>query len=289
MVSNKTLILKKIPVGLPVPGQDLVIEDRPFNLDEAPPAGGIVAEVLYASFDPYLRGKMRDPSAKSYSPAFEVGQPIVNDAIARVLASDTATVKPGDLVQIYVPIAEYVRVPGDAPQNRGLPAIRRIDNPCGFDPAYFLGPLGMPGLTAYAGLLQIGQPKAGETIFVSSAAGAVGQVVGQVAKQLGLRVIGSVGSDEKLAFITQELGFDAGFNYKKESPIDALPRLAPNGVDIYFENVGGDHIEAAIQNMNLHGRIAVCGTVSFLLMILPSCILLCFGIQPADYQDLRLQ
>lgn len=120
----------------------------------------------------------------------------------------------------------------------------------------------MPGLTAWSGLHKIGQPKKGETIFVSSAAGAVGQLVGQIAKREGLTVIGSVGSDEKLDFITKELGFDAGFNYKKEKPAEALPKLAPNGIDIYFENVGGDHLEAALTSMNTEGRVAVCGMVS---------------------------
>ncbi|KAF4451046.1 hypothetical protein F53441_5910, partial [Fusarium austroafricanum] len=112
------------------------------------------------------------------------------------------------------------------------------------------------------GLHQIGKPQKGETIFISSAAGAVGQIVGQVAKREGLTVIGSVGDDAKLDFITKELGFDAGFNYKKESPADALPRLAPQGIDIYFENVGGDHLEAALVNMNQGGRIPVCGLIS---------------------------
>ncbi|KAI1770543.1 hypothetical protein F4818DRAFT_259262 [Hypoxylon cercidicola] len=130
------------------------------------------------------------------------------------------------------------------------------------DLAMFLGPLGMPGLTAYAGLHKIGKPKKGETVFVSSAAGAVGQVVGQIAKSEGLKVVGSVGSDEKLDYIIKELGFDGGFNYKKESPFDALPRIAPEGIDIYFENVGGEHLEAALNNMNTHGRIPVCGMIS---------------------------
>jgi NADPH-dependent curcumin reductase CurA len=139
--------------------------------------------------------------------------------------------------------------------------VRKVHNPHNLDLALFLGPLGMPGLTAWSGLHKIGKPKKGETIFISSAAGAVGQVVGQVAKTEGLTVIGSVGSDEKLEFI-KELGFDSGFNYKKESPADALKRLAPNGIDINFENVGGDHLEAALDNMNMGGRVPICGLVS---------------------------
>merc|ERR1712169_44172 len=139
-------------------------------------------------------------------------------------------------------------------------SVRKVQNPHNLDLGLFLGPLGMPGLTAWSGLHKIGKPQKGETIFVSSAAGAVGQVVGQIAKREGLTVIGSVGSDEKLEFIKQ-LGYDGGFNYKKESPFDALKRLAPNGIDIYFENVGGSHLEAALENINENGRIPVCGMI----------------------------
>ncbi|CAK7229066.1 hypothetical protein SCUCBS95973_007092 [Sporothrix curviconia] len=262
MVANKTFIFKQVPNGMPVPGKDIVTEAREFDLEAAAPKGGLVVEVLYASFDPYLRGKLRDPTVKSYSPAFELDKPITNEVVGRVVKSDNAKFKEGNLVITYAPIAQYVAIPGNMPDIRGQPGVRQVENPYGLDLANFLGPLGMPGLTAYAALYEIGQPKKGETIFVSSAAGAVGQMVGQIAKRLGLRVIGSVGSDEKLAFITQELGYDAGFNYKTESPIDAVKRLAPDGVDIYFENVGGDHMEAALQNMNVHGRIAVCGVIA---------------------------
>ena len=135
-----------------------------------------------------------------------------------------------------------------------------INNPYKLDPKLFLGPLGMPGLTAYSSFYDIGVPKKGETIFISSAAGPVGQLVGQLAKHEGLTVIGSVGEDKKLDFITKELGFDAGFNYKKEKPLDALKRLAPKGIDIYYENVGGEQLEAAITCMNDFGRIVACGT-----------------------------
>ena len=259
MTVNKTLIFKKVPTGLPVPGEHLVIEDRPIDLT-TPPPGGVIVKLLYSSFDPYQRGRMRDPEEKSYSPPYDLDGPITNAAIARVVASDQAGIAVGDIVQVFVPIAEYAVIGGDAPGVRSRPAVTKLNNPFNLDPSVFLGVLGMPGLTAYAGLLEVGSPKAGETIFVSSAAGAVGQVVGQIAKRLGLRVIGSVGSEEKLAFI-RELGFE-GFNYKTESPITALPRLAPGGIDIYFENVGGDHLEAAVEALNDHGRIAVCGMIS---------------------------
>ncbi|KAH8678191.1 hypothetical protein BX600DRAFT_431485 [Xylariales sp. PMI_506] len=256
-MSNKTLVFAKIPEGVPVPGEHLTVEDRGFDHDAAPPQGGLTLEVLSASYDPYLRGRMRSPETKSYAPAFPVGSPITNGAVARVLKSDAAGFAAGDLVLGHLPIAEYVVVSDPA-----LYRVRKFANPENLDTELFLGPLGMPGLTAWSGLYKIGQPKKGETIFISSAAGAVGQVVGQVAKHEGLTVIGSVGSDEKLDFIIKELGFDSGFNYKKEKPADALKRLAPQGIDIYFENVGAEHLEAAIDNMNVDGRIPVCGMIS---------------------------
>ena len=255
--SNKNLIYKKVPTGLPVAGEHLVIEDRPIDLDAPAPAGGLVVKVLSASFDPYLRGRMRDPSVKSYSPPFNLDEPILNDTIGKVIKSDHSDFKEGDLVVAFGAIAEYSVIP-----NSFAPRVRKINNPNNLELSYFLGPLGMPGLTAFSAFYKIGEPKRGETIFISSAAGAVGQVVGQLAKHEGLKVIGSVGSDEKLDFLTKELGFDGGFNYKKEKPSDALPRLAPDGVDICFENVGGEHLEAALTAMNIHGRIIFCGLIS---------------------------
>lgn len=137
-----------------------------------------------------------------------------------------------------------------------------MKNPYNLDPIEYIGVLGMPGLTAYSSLYDIGKPVKGETIFISAASGAVGQLVGQLAKHEGLRVIGSVGSDEKLEYITKELKFDGGFNYKKENPADALKRLAPGGIDIYYENVGGVQLEAAINALNDFGRIVACGMIS---------------------------
>lgn len=257
MTQNKTLIFKKVPTGLPVAGEHLVIEDRSIDLEQDAPEDGLVVEIIYASFDPYQRGRMREAGTNSYVPPFEIDGPVTNDTIAKVLKSNNSNFKEGDLVVSHTPIAEYARVSKETLQ-RG----RKINNPHNLDLALFLGPLGMPGLTAWSSLHEIGKPQKGETIFVSSAAGAVGQVVGQVAKREGLTVIGSVGSDEKLDFITKELGFDAGFNYKKEAPKDALQRLAPDGIDIYFENVGGEHLEAALNSLKFGGRVPVCGLIS---------------------------
>ena len=260
MVSNKGLIFKKIPVGLPKDGEDLVLEDRPFDLDNtSPPVGGIIVRVHYISLDPYQRGRMRDPKIKSYAPPFTLGQPITNRAIATTVKSDTEKFKSGDVVvtQAQCGFEEYSFLDNDA-----VKAAKKLDNPYNLDPKIFLGALGMPGLTAYSSFYLIGEPKKGETIFISSASGAVGQLVGQLAKHEGLNVIGSVGDDKKLDFIIKDLGFDGGFNYKKEKPAEALKRLAPGGLDIYYENVGGEQLEAAINAMNWFGRIIACGMIS---------------------------
>ncbi|GAO18687.1 uncharacterized protein UV8b_01854 [Ustilaginoidea virens] len=256
MTANSTLVYKSIPKGYPVPGQDVLVETREIDLNSVPP-GGLLVAVFYASLDPYLRGKMRDPSIPSYTPAYTPDEPIANDTIAKVLKSDHPDFRPGDMVKSYGPIAEYAAIPDPASQR-----VTKIHNPYNLDLALFLGPLGMPGLTAWSSLYEIGRPKKGETILVSSAAGAVGQLVGQMAKKEGLRVVGSVGSDEKLDFITRELGFDGGFNYKRERPADALKRLASDGIDIYYDNVGGEHLEAALDGFKDHGRAVACGMIS---------------------------
>lgn len=257
MVQNKAVIFKSVPTGLPVPGKDLTVEARDFDLEQAPPAGGITTKNFYASFDPYQRGRMRAPEKKSYSPPFTLGEPIANNTVAKVLKSDTPALKAGDLITGPLPNEEYSAVPKNVAE-----ACRKIENPHKLDLKHFLGALGMPGLTAYSSFYEIGKPQKGETIFISAASGAVGALVGQLAKHEGLKVIGSVGSDEKLEYITKELKFDGGFNYKKEKPLDALRRLAPNGVDIYYENVGGEQLEAALEVMNTFGRIIGCGMIS---------------------------
>jgi NADPH-dependent curcumin reductase CurA len=257
MVQNKSLIFKQVPQGLPVPGKDLVVEAQEFDLDAAPPKGGITTKNFYASFDPYQRGRMRAPEIKSYSPPYTLGRPIANNTVAKVLKSDCSKFQPGDLVVGPINTEEYSAVPEVYMEH-----LRKVENEYNLDLKVFVGALGMPGLTAYSSFYEIGKPKKGETIFISAASGAVGQLVGQLAKHEGLRVIGSVGSDEKLDFITKELNFDGGFNYKKEKPLDALKRLAPEGIDIYYENVGGEQLEAALEAMNTWGRIIACGMVS---------------------------
>ncbi|KAF7902868.1 hypothetical protein EAF00_002770 [Botryotinia globosa] len=257
MVQNKGLIFKQVPQGVPVAGKDLVVETREFDLDQAPPAGGITTKNLYASFDPYQRGRMRAAETKSYSPAFPLGQPINNSSLAKVIKSDNPKFQPGDLLTGFIWTEEYSALPKQVADGAS-----KIENPHNLDVKHFLGALGMPGLTAYSSFYEIGKPVKGETIFISSASGAVGAVVGQLAKHEGLKVIGSVGSDDKLDYIINELKFDGGFNYKTEKPADALKRLAPNGIDIYYENVGGEQLEAAINAMNDYGRIVACGMIS---------------------------
>jgi len=251
MVQNKGLIFKSVPTGLPKPGENLAIETRDFDLEATPPKDGITTKNYHVSFDPYQRGRMRAPEIKSYAPPFELGKPITNSAVAKVLKSDCSKFKEGDLITGMLPTEEYSIVSGEVAKNM----CRKLENPSNLDPRLFVGALGMPGLTAYSSFYAIGQPKKGETILVSAASGAVGQIVGQLAKHEGLTVIGSVGSDEKLDFIKNELKFNDGFNYKKEKPGDALARLAPKGIDIYYENVGGEQLDAALAAMNNFGRI----------------------------------
>lgn len=252
MVQNKGLIFKNIPTGWPVPGQDLAIEDRPFDLGAEPPQDGVTIKNYYLSFDPYQRGRMRDPKIKSYAPAFELGKAIINYGVAKVLKSKNHKFKEGDIVTGIIPTEEYSALDGETTNSM----IRKLNNPYNLDPKLFIGALGMPGLTAYSSLYKIGEPRKGETIFISAASGAVGQIVGQLAKHEGLTVIGSVGSEEKLQFILKDLEFDGGFNYKTEKPSEALKRLAPKGIDIYYENVGGEQLEAALDAMNNYGRIS---------------------------------
>ncbi|EHY55415.1 hypothetical protein HRR83_009580 [Exophiala dermatitidis] len=258
---NLSLIFTKVPTALPVPGEHITVKDVGFDLDQPAPPNGLVLETLYVSFDPYLRGLLRDPKVESYMPAIPVNSPIAAATLSKVLKSDDPEFREGDIVQHVLPVQQYnVYKPSGSGQKP-----RKIDSSAGPDDIrHYLGALGMPGLTAYSSLYEIGQPKKGETIVVSSAAGAVGQLVGQLAKREGLTVLGSVGSDEKLEFITKELGFDGGWNYKKEkSTKDVINRLTNGkGIDIFYDNVGGEQLEGALETLKLFGRIVECGQIS---------------------------
>jgi hypothetical protein len=258
-VQNKGLIFKQVPNGWPVAGQDLAIEAREFDIDQEPPKNGLTVKNYYVSYDPYQRGRMRPATSKSYAPPFEIGKPITNRAISKVIKSGVDKFKPGDVViSMDGTGTEEYSVLEEGPASRTM----KLENPYNLDPKIFVGALGMPGLTAWSSFYEIGEPKKGETIFISAASGAVGQLVGQLAKHEGLKVIGSVGDDKKLDFILKDLGFDGGFNYKNEKPADALSKLAPNGIDIYYENVGGEQLEAALNHMNNFGRVIACGMIS---------------------------
>jgi NADPH-dependent curcumin reductase CurA len=266
MVQNKSLIFARVPVGFPVPGQDLLISTSEIDLTNPPPEGGVILKTNYISYDPYLRGKMRAPS-KSYSAPFELQQPIYNNAISTVVASANARFKKGDVVIGNSNFAEYAVVAKDrADKEHSAGGLSILNNPLRLDPSIFLGALGMSGLTAYSSLYAIGKPVKGQTIFISAASGSVGQIVGQLAKREGLVVIGSVGSDEKLKFVKETLGFSAAFNYKTESPAQGLGRvlkeLGKDGLDIYYDNVGGETLDTAIEYMNNFGRIGTNSPLS---------------------------
>jgi NADPH-dependent curcumin reductase CurA len=253
MIENKAFIYKQLPKGWPVPGQDLTIEDIQFDDAAAPPAGGITTKNLYAAFDPSQRGRMRDEATtKSYVPAMKTSEPVISvSVIGKVLKSDTDKFPAGSTVIIGRAFTEsFSTIPASK-----LETVHVIEEKPGVPLTAYLGALGMTGMTAYGSLHEIGQPKKGDVILVSAAAGAVGQIVGQIAVREGLHVIGSVGDDKKLDFIVNELGFTSGFNYKKENIADAVKRLAPDGLDIYYDNVGGELLDVALVNMKDFGRI----------------------------------
>jgi len=265
MAPNKSLVLAKYPVALPIPGEDLIITTTDFDTASAPPSGGLILQTLFISYDPYMRGKMRNVA--SYTAGFALNEPLSNNAISKVLASDSPRFKKGDIVIGHSNFQEYVTVPKErAEKEETAGGLSVLQNPLGLDPQVFLGALGMPGLTAYSSFYEIGKPKKGETIFISAASGAVGQIVGQLAKREGLTVLGSVGSEEKLKFIKEELGFDGGFNYKTHAPEEGLKRalgeVGKGGLDIYYDNVGGEQLDAAIAAMNTFGKIIACGSIS---------------------------
>src|SRR5262245_40930187 len=212
-----------------------------------PGDGQVVIRNAFMSVDPYMRARMND--VKSYVPPYQLGEPLYGGAVGEVVASLNEQVAEGDWVSHGLGWRELAVSDG-----RGL---LKIDPDRAPAQAY-LSVLGMPGLTAYVGLLDIGQPKEGETVFVSGAAGAVGSLAGQIARIKGCRVIGSAGSDEKVAWLRDELGFDQAFNYRTAS----LQEELADGIDVYFDNVGGETLEAAIFALRQHGRIAACGSIS---------------------------
>ncbi|OJJ70491.1 hypothetical protein ASPBRDRAFT_128180 [Aspergillus brasiliensis CBS 101740] len=264
MYPNTSLILTNIPTGLPTPNKDLTPLPRPLDITTPPSQPHtLLTKLLYASLDPYMRGRMRPATTKSYSPPYALNEPITAYAVAQVVHSTHAAFTKGEIIYARLPIQEYSNRFDGAPS-----PVHKIPTPlpAGIELSQYVGILGMTGLTAYAGLFEIGQPKAGETVFVSSAAGAVGSIVGQLAKRVGCRVIGSAGGERKRRYVIEELGFDECFDYKVEGAREALARLVGGeggtGVDVYFENVGGEQLDAVLEVMNNWGRIVACGMVS---------------------------
>jgi NADPH-dependent curcumin reductase CurA len=235
------------PVGEPKPTDFKLVEvDVP-----DPGRGELLVRNAFISVDPYMRGRMND--VRSYVPPFELDAPMRGGAVGRVVKSGDERFSEGQWVLHQLGWRELALVPADEAQP--------IDTDLAPASAY-LGVLGMPGLTAYVGLLDIAGPRDGEAVFVSGAAGAVGSLAGQLAKVRGCRVVGSAGSDEKVAYLKDELGFDAAFNYKDGLVRTLLAQAAPDGIDVYFDNVGGDHLEAALLALRMYGRVTLCGAIS---------------------------
>jgi NADPH:quinone reductase len=248
-MQNKTILLNSRPTGTPTT-ENFKFEDRELPASQS---GQILLKSLYVSVDPYMRGRMSD--AKSYVAPYQVGEPITGGIVAEVVESKTDKFTKGEIVIGNLPWQQYIVHNGDG-LNKIDPDIAPI--------SYHLGILGMPGLTAYFGLLHIGQPKEGETVVVSGAAGAVGTVVGQIAKLKGCRVVGIAGSDDKIKYLTEELGYDEAINYKTTQNItEALGNACPDGIDVYFDNVGGTISDAVYRNLNKYARIAICGQIAY--------------------------
>lgn len=245
--TQQEIHLANRPVGLPTMTAFDFVEKAIPVLEE----NEVLVRTLYLSVDPYMRGRMID--AKSYIPPFKLNEVITGGAVGEVIDSKSDAFKRGDVVTGNLNWAEYTAA--------SEKAIRKID-PALAPITTHLGILGMPGLTAYFGLLDIGKPQKGETVVVSGAAGAVGSVVGQIAKLKGARVVGIAGTDEKIDYLISELGFDAAVNYKKDSFADDLKEALPDGVDVYFDNVGGVVTDAVFTHLNKFARIPLCGAIS---------------------------
>lgn len=251
---NKRFLLAARPDGRPVTEND-------FRLDVAPLAmpgdGEVLLHTLYLSLDPYMRGRMS--AARSYAPPAELGAVMIGEVVGKVMESRAPGLRPGDIVLAHAGWQEYATLPARA--------VERIDPSLatGLPLSYWLGVLGMPGATAYFALDTIGQPKAGEIALISAASGAVGQVAGQIAKLRGCKVIGVAGAGDKLAYVIDTLGFDAALDYKGKDPQTLAGEIAahaPQGIDVFFDNVGGATHDAAMMNLALHARIIICGAIA---------------------------
>jgi hypothetical protein len=248
--TGREVHLASRPTGWPVPENFRLVEVPVPDLAD----GEVLVRNLVMSVDPYMRGRMND--AKSYVPPFTLDAPLDGGAVGEVVESRSPDLAPGDLVLHSLGWRDYAVGPARA--------FRKLDSTIDVAPSAYLGVLGMPGFTAYVGLTEIAQMKEGDVVFVSGAAGAVGSVAGQIARLRGAsRVIGSAGSPEKVAYLVEDLGFDAAFDYHAGPVADQLAAAAaPDGIDVYFDNVGGEHLQAAIGAFRTFGRAALCGAIS---------------------------
>lgn len=248
MPINRQILLAARPVGFPKESDFKLVESSIPTLAE----GQILVRSIYLSVDPYMRGRMND--VKSYAPPVPIGGVMGGGAVAKVVQSRNPAFNDGDIVEGLFGWQDFAVSDGQG--------VRKID-PALAPISTALGVLGMPGLTAYFGLLEIGTPQPGETVVVSGAAGAVGSLVGQIAKIKGCRVVGIAGADDKITYLTSELGFAAAFNYKTVSDYYVkLKELCPLGIDVYFDNVGGEITDAVFRLINTGARISVCGQIS---------------------------
>jgi NADPH-dependent curcumin reductase len=246
--TQRRIVLASRPPGEP--------KESDFRLETVPTPeaqhGEVLVRVIYLSLDPYMRGRMRD--AASYAAPIGIGEVMGGGIVGEVVASRHATLKVGNIVEDRLGWQEYA-VSNGATLRRIDPALASISTANGI--------LGMPGMTAYFGLFEIGQPKPGETVVVSAASGAVGQVVGQLARMAGCRVVGIAGGDKKCTYVRDELGFDACVDYKAPGDFGAALRAAcPNGIDVYFDNVGGPVSDAVMLQLNTWARVSLCGAIS---------------------------
>jgi NADPH-dependent curcumin reductase len=247
MSINRQFKLAQRPVGM-VKREDFTFEQGPAP---EPQDGQFLVKTEYISLDPAMRGWMNE--GKSYVPPVGIGEVMRAGAVGKIVASKHPQFAVGEHVVGIFGVQDYAISNGKG--------VTKVDPKLAPLPVY-LGTLGMPGMTAYFGLLEVGQPKAGETVVVSGAAGAVGQIVGQIAKIKGCRVVGIAGGADKCRYVVDELGFDACIDYKSEDVKKALKQHCPKGVDVYFDNVGGDILDAVLTQLAMHARIVICGAIS---------------------------
>lgn len=247
MKTNRQVILNSRPTGMATLDNFQIVNRQ---ISE-PKKGEVLAKTLYISVDPYMRNRMDD--RRSYIEPFQLNEPISGGIVGQIIQSNSSNFKPGDFVLGFSTWGDYFTTSASQLEKINLPEESL---------SLALGILGMPGMTAYFGLLDIGHPKPGEILLVTAAAGAVGSVVGQIGKIKGCHVIGIAGSEEKIRYLKNEFGFDEALNYKDSNFEQQLKDATPQGVDIYFDNVGGTITDAIVKRINRHARIAICGQIS---------------------------